>query len=141
MVERELGPDTKIKRIENGGTNSDGSLGSFEITTEDGKSHHFWCAANNLPDMAANLLTLAQFIAEKSGGLKEASGEAIVNAGATTAIQFGLASGRTAQEVILAVHIGISRPIVFSVSPNVLGGLRNLLNERLVDTPYPVRRN
>jgi hypothetical protein len=136
-----LGRGTHIKNLENGCTNNNHTLASFEIKTVDGNSHPFWCAANDLPHLSAFLLCLCQFAAEKRGGLREPSIDAEVNEQATTAIGFGIGRGRTQDEMFFAIHIGIERPVVFAVSPNKLAELRDLLNRQLVQTQQPSKPN
>jgi hypothetical protein len=138
---QKLAAETHIAAIENGRVNEDFTQVSFELKTADGTSQPFWCAAGDIPKFAQWLLTLGQFAAEQSGGLKAPKTNTEINAKPTTAIAFGLAQGRTPQEIFVAVHIGIEQPVTFAATPNVLGQLQGLLNRTLIPDRAPRRDN
>jgi hypothetical protein len=127
-----LGPKRKIKRLGAGSVSKDGARANFRIVTEDGLEHSFWCDADELSRIGFFALELSQFAAHQGGGLQAPKRQEKVLATPISAVEIGMAPGRSQDEVMLAVHIGTAMPLVFALPPHKLADLRKLIDQQLV---------
>lgn len=123
-------PATAIRGFKSAATNDTQSHVAFEIETVDGKSHPFWFSSQDIPAAVSFLLELGQFAAEQGGGLKPIAKK--ITTKPTKAIAVSAQPGRQPSEALLAVHVGIDQPVVFSMSTNGLAALRDALNKTVV---------
>jgi hypothetical protein len=132
-----------IQRFENGRADDSLTLAAFDIRTVDGQAHPFRCTANELPRAAGFLLKLAQFIAQKKGGLKGPSAEQQIQSVPVSAVAvgFGIGPGRSDHEVAISIHIGIDQPIALWVESSILAQLRILLDQALLPLSSPEELN
>lgn len=131
---QQLGPAQHIGGMDNGAVSDDKHHMSFEIITKDGAAHAFWCHVDDAWKFAHYVLSLTQFAAQQSGGLKPPRHDEQLNVAPISAVSLGLSKGRSDCEALLAVHLGTDNPPAFAVSPNELAAFRDLLNKHLVAT-------
>lgn len=133
MPERTLGPESRIKRMENGGASEDGLKVMFDIVTADNESHPYWMADDDLEKFVNYVVGLSQHAAGVSGKMKAPKGPESKRVNPIEATSLSLGPGRSEQEGLLAVHLG-TFALTFAVQPSHLIQLRDRLNKMLVST-------
>ena len=128
-----LGPESRIKRLENGGASADGLRVMFDIITTDDKSHPFWLTDSDLGKFIAYVLGLSQDAAGVSGKISVPGGPETITA---QPIDVLITPGRVETEGILAVHLG-PIALTFALSANTLEQLRVQLGRILRRTERP----
>ena len=132
-MQRTLGPDGKIKRLENGGASEDGLKVMFDIITTDGRSHSFWMADNDLENFLAYVIGLSQYAAGASGKIHAPKGPETRTVQPIEGVGVSIMPGRAKNEGLLAIHLG-TFPLTFALSANVLQQLHGRLGEMLHPT-------
>ena len=135
-MQRTLGPEAKIKRLENGGASDDGLQVMFDIITSDGKSHPFWMSDNDLEKFVAYVIGLSQYAAGASGKISVPDEPKMVTVQPIEGIDIAIVPGRVPAEGLLVVHIG-TFALTFALSANVLQQLHGRLGRMLHPTQRP----
>ncbi len=132
-MQRTLGPEAKIKRLENGSASEDGLKVMFDIITTDGQSHPFWMADNDLEIFVAYVIRLSQDAAGASGKIHVPEGPETRTVHPIEGIGVSIMPGRAKSEGLLAIHVG-TFALTFALSANVLQQLHSRLGEMLHPT-------
>ena len=132
-MKRTLGPEAKIKRLENGGASDDGLKVMFDIITSDGKSHPFWMADDNLEKFVAYIIGLSQHAAGASGKISAPDGPEMVTVQPIEGVAVSITPGRVETEGLLAIHLG-TFALTFALSANTLQQLHGRLSGMLHPT-------
>ncbi len=135
-MQRTLGPEAKIERLENASASDDGLKVMFDIITSDGKSHPFWMADDNLEKFVAYIIALSQHAAGASGKISAPDGPETLTVQPIEGVAVSIAPGRVETEGFLAVHLG-TFALTFALSANVLQQLHSRLSGMLHPTERP----
>ncbi len=135
-MERTLGPDAKIKRLENGAASSDGLKVMFDIITADDKSHPFWMADDDLEKFVVYVIGLSQHAAGASGKIGVPEEPETRTVQPIEGVGIAISPGRVAAEGLLVVHVG-TFALTFALSANVLQQLHSRLGGMLHPIKHP----
>jgi hypothetical protein len=131
MAQRELGAESKIKTLNNGGATDDGLDISFDIVTADGKAHPFWVSgSDDLEMLVATVIRLSQNAAGPSGKMKVPTGPQPMHALPITAIAAAVTPGRAPTEGLIHLHLGTFH-LAFALSANLLQEVHDSLGRLL----------
>ena len=104
-MQRTLGPESKIKRLENGGASDNGLKVMFDILTSDDKAHPFWMADNDLEKFVVYIIGLSQHAAGASGKMNVPEGPEMRTATPIEGVALSVLPGRVETEGLLGVHL------------------------------------
>ena len=135
-MQRTLGPEAKIVRLENGGASEDGLKVMFDIVTTDDKLHPFWMADNDLEKFVIYVIGLSQHAAGASGKLAAPEGSQTQTTAPIEALAVGVDPGRVAGEGLLTLNLG-TFVLSFALPTNTLQQLHTRLGAMLRPTEPP----
>ena len=132
-MQRTLGKEAKINRLDNGGASEDGLKVMFDIITTDGQSHPFWMADSDLEKFLVFVIGLSQYAASASGKIHVPEGPETRTVHPIEGVDLAIMPGRVGSEGLLAIHLG-TFALTFALSANVLQLLHSRLGEMLHPT-------
>ena len=135
-MQRALGPEARIKQLENGRASDDGLEVSFDIVTTDGKSHPFWMAGNDLEKFVVYVIGLSQHAASASGKISAPEGPEMLTVQPIEGVSVSIKPGRVKTEGLLAIHLG-TFALMFALSVNTLQQLHDRLGRMIHPTERP----
>lgn len=138
-MNRQLGPEAAIDRLENGGASDDGLRISFDIITKDGRSHAYWMGDVGPEKFVSYMIGLSQHAAGLSGKLKVPENAVVESAQPIEALALAVSPGRSETEALLSIHLG-TFSLHFAVGTNHIKQLCDRVGDML--TPInPKKKN